>query len=95
MVVTPVPADQIEYDDESGEIIVGTITDHLGTIVKSLRSKSGGMLVLKRSEPGAWEVEQVLQHDGNKLDQISAAARYGDLKVFGFPFSEGVLVCEI
>jgi len=94
----PVPADQVEYDDESGEILVGTISAPLGNIVRGRSGLempiSGGMLVLRRVGDVAWEVDYVLEHDGVKLPQISASARFGELKVLGSPFSEGILVCE-
>ena len=78
----PTLVDNIEYDDEADEIILGTIIP-------------GGMAVLsKTGSKDQWITKGVLPHDEKKLKQISAAARIGNSKiVLGSPFSEGILVC--
>ena len=80
----PLPSmvDNIEYDDEANEIILGNILP-------------GGMAVLTKTEDdNGWITNGVLKHDETKLKGISAAARLGKSKfVLGSPFSEGILVC--
>ena len=78
----PTLVDNIEYDDEANEILLGTIIP-------------GGMAVLNRNSPeGQWSTKGIMPHDEKKLKQISAAARMGNSKiVLGSPFSEGILVC--
>ena len=78
----PTLVDNIEYDDEANEIILGTIIP-------------GGMAVLSQtSSKDQWITRGVLPHDESKLKQISAAARIGNSEiVLGSPFSEGILVC--
>ena len=80
----PSMVDNIEYDDEANEIILGNILP-------------GGMAILTKTEDdddGGWITKGVLKHDETKLKGISAAARLGKSKVvLGSPFSEGILVC--
>ena len=81
----PSMVDNIEYDDEANEIILGNILP-------------GGMAVLTKTVAGdddtSWIMNGVLKHDETKLKGISAAARLGKSKfVMGSPFSEGILVC--
>ena len=81
----PSMVDNIEYDDEANEIILGNILP-------------GGMAVLTKTVAGdddtSWITNGVLKHDETKLKGISAAARLGKSKfVMGSPFSEGILVC--
>ena len=73
--------DNIEYDDEANEIIMGNILP-------------GGMTVLHQSGE-SWVTRRVLKHNEEKLKQISAASRLGYRIVLGSPFSEGILVCSI
>merc|ERR1719192_2727593 len=89
----PVAADNIEYDDQSGQIIVGTIPD-LKRAMKKI-DVPGGMAVLSNANGGDWEYKSVLEHDGTKLSQISAASRLGKRIVLGSPFSEGILSCSL
>ena len=93
----PVAADNIEYDDEADEIIIGTIPDMGACMQLMMGNKSvaapGGMAVASRLPDGRWMVRDVLEHDGTKLSQISAAARYGGTVVLGTPGSEGLLAC--
>jgi len=89
----PVAADNIEYDDQSGQIIVGTIPD-LKRAMKKI-DVPGGMAVLSNTNGGDWEYKSVLEHDGTKLSQISAASRLGKRIVLGSPFSEGILSCSL
>ena len=95
----PFGADNIEYDDEADEIIIGTIPDFIAAIKMSGGEDvpvPGGMVVAhKHTNNEGWEVQDVLNHDGTKLSQISAAARLGDKVVLGSPFSEGILVCRL
>ena len=81
----PSMVDNIEYDDEANEIVLGNILP-------------GGMAVLTKIAAGdddtSWVTNGVLKHDETKLKGISAAARLGKSKfVMGSPFSEGILVC--
>ena len=79
----PSMVDNIEYDDEANEIILGNILP-------------GGMAILTKTEDDddGWITKGVLKHDETKLKGISAAARLGKSKVvLGSPFSEGILVC--
>jgi len=90
----PVAVDNIEYDDQSGEIIVGTIPD-LKSALKKL-NVPGGMAVLRRkTNSDEWEWTSILEQDGTKLSQISAASRLGNRIVLGSPFSEGALLCSL
>ena len=82
----PSIVDNIEYDDEANEIILGNIIP-------------GGMAVasppLANEASDTWKVKGVLKHDETKLKQISVAARMGTSKIIlGSPFAEGVLVCS-
>jgi len=97
-IVMPFGADNIEYDDEADEIIIGTIP-HFAACMKKGAGEDvpvpGGMAIARKSGGNAqWVVDNVLNHDGAKLAQISAAARLGGKIVLGSPFSEGILVCN-
>jgi len=92
----PVTADNIEYDEEANEIVIGTIPD-LTAMVKFMdgdRSIAvpGGMAIASSTTSG-WKVRDVLEHDGTKLCGISSALRFGSKVVLGSPGSEGILVC--
>ena len=79
----PLPAlvDNIDYDDEASEILLGSIVP--------------GGLAVAVPEKDSWSVKGVLYHDEKKLKQISVGARLGNSKiVLGTPFSEGILVCN-
>jgi len=89
----PVPVDNIEYDDQSGEIIVGTIPD-LKSAVKKLKVPGGMAVLRKKTNSEEWEWSSILEQDGTKLSQISAASRLGNRIVLGSPFSEGALLCS-
>jgi len=97
LIKLPVPADNIEYDDETHQIIIGTIPDVPAAMEHMMGNKSvavpGGMAIASKRPTGGWEVRDVLEHDGTKLAQISAAARYGGTVILGSPGSEGLLVC--
>ena len=85
----PSVVDNIEYDDEANEIILGNIIPG-GMVVASppLVKESG-------DKDEQWTIKGVLKHNENKLKQISVAARIGTSKiVLGSPFSEGILVCS-
>ena len=80
----PSIVDNIEYDDEANEIILGSLIP-------------GGVAVASPTmdDDKIWIIKGVLKHDETKLKQISAAARMGNSKiVLGSPFSEGILVCS-
>jgi hypothetical protein len=99
-IVMPLGADNIEYDDEADEIIIGSIPDFLACMKKMTGEDvpvPGGMAVARKSSDnaGSWVIDNVLNHDGKKLAQISAAARLGSKVVLGSPFSEGILVCKM
>jgi len=53
-----------------------------------------GMRNLWMNSAGEWKWKGLLDHDGTKLSQVSAAARLGKKLVLGSPNSEGILVCE-
>ena len=93
----PVAADNIEYDDETGDILMGTIPDITSMIKKGFGDGEvlvpGGLAVAGRQGPG-WVVRDVLEHDGAKLEQVSAAARFGSTVFLGSPGAEGLLVCH-
>ena len=93
----PMVVDNIEYDDATQEILMGTVPD-LWAAVQIHSNKSfpvpGGMAVLEGIGKD-WRVKDVVEHDGTKLSQISAAARFGTKIILGSPWSEGVLVCNI
>eukprot|EP00091_Calanus_sinicus_P025677 TRINITY_DN9936_c0_g1_i1.p1 TRINITY_DN9936_c0_g1~~TRINITY_DN9936_c0_g1_i1.p1 ORF type:complete len:281 (-),score=85.66 TRINITY_DN9936_c0_g1_i1:171-1013(-) len=98
-IVMPLGADNIEYDDEADEIIIGSIPDFFACI-KKMKGEDvpvpGGMAVARKStDNSGWVIDNVLNHDGTKLAQISAAARLGSKVVLGSPFSEGILVCKM
>ena len=85
----PSVVDNIEYDDEANEIILGNIIPG-GMVVASPPSiKESG------DKDEQWTIKGVLKHNENKLKHISVAARIGTSKiVLGSPFSEGILVCS-
>ena len=93
----PHAADNIEYDDKTGEILIGTIPDVKAILNKKFSDPNivvpGGVAIAAPSG-GGWSVRNILAHDGTKLSQISAAARYGSTVFLGSPFSEGLLVCS-
>ena len=61
-------ADNIEYDDEVDEIIIGTIPD-ISAAVRRLPVIPGGMAIAQKTESG-WKTLNKLNHDGTKLSQI-------------------------
>ena len=92
----PLAADNIEYDDEADEILIGTIPD-IPALMKVMDGDKtvaipGGMAIASSTSSG-WKVKDVLEHDGTKLSGISAALRFGSKIVLGSPGSEGILVC--
>ena len=67
----PLNADNIEYDDATGEIVIGTIPCLMTAIRKSMDPDSvagvpGGMAVASRRGSG-WVVRDILEHDGSKV----------------------------
>ena len=67
----PLNADNIEYDDATGEIVIGTIPCLMTAIRKSMDPDSvagvpGGMAVASRRGSG-WVVRDILEHDGLKV----------------------------
>jgi len=92
----PMVVDNIEYDHGSDEIWMGTLPD-LTSVMQHSGNKSipvpGGFAVL-RNVDGQWSVEDVLEHDGSKLSQVSAGARFGSRIILGSPYSDGILVCN-
>ena len=93
----PVIADNIEYEDETGQILIGTIPDFITATRFVMGDKRlavpGGLALASPLPSGGWEVRELLRHDGSRLAQISAGARYGDTVVLGSPGSRGLLVC--
>ena len=98
-IVMALGADNIEYDDEADEIIIGSIPDFLACMKKMTGEDvpvPGGMAIARKSVDNAgWVIDNILNHEGTKLAQISAAARLGSKVVLGSPFSEGILVCKM
>merc|ERR1712080_280031 len=96
-IALPMAVDNIEHDDESGDIIMGTIP-HILPAIKFMNGEKvavpGGLAVARRTGAGDWKVDSVLEHDGTKLCQISAAVRLGERIVLGSPFSQGLLLCR-
>ena len=95
-IILPFGADNIEYDDETNDIILATIHD-LRAVDEKFKGAdvrvAGGMAIAHNKDD--WEVHNILNHDGSKLNQISAASRFGDKIVLGSPYSEGILVCKV
>jgi len=94
-ITLPFAADNLEYDDFSDEIIIGTIPDLTAAVKKGMDPTfpvPGGMAVASLQGSG-WKIRDILEHDGTKLSQISAAARFGSTVILGSPGSEGLLVC--
>ena len=94
----PVAADNIEYDDESDQILIGTIPDITPMLQKTKGGEEikvpGGLALADRDGQGSgWRVRDVLEHDGSKLSQISAASRFGSTVFLGSPGAEGLLLC--
>ena len=87
----PVAVDNIEYDDEADEILMGTIPDLFAAMELMQGNWSvavpGGLAVASPRPTGGWSVRDVLEHDGTKLSQISAGARYRETVI------QGLLVC--
>merc|ERR1719193_79579 len=93
----PFGTDNLEFDSASGEILLGTIPDFKPLIGKEKLedvSVPGGLSILKL-ENGEWLTKDILMHDGSKLSQISAAARFGNAVVIGTPHSKGILFCTV
>ena len=96
--------DNIEYDTSTDQILMG-VSGTLESLLKRLKDDNhaspGGLAVLKKKQGCAhcenkgWYTEALLMHDGTKLSQISAGARFGDIVILGSPFSKGVLVCSV
>ena len=85
----PSAVDNIEYDDEANEIILGNVIPGGMAIASPPSVKKGS------DKDDQWTIKGVLKHNENKLKQISAAARIGNSKIIlGSPFSEGILVCS-
>jgi len=95
-IILPFGADNIEYDDETNDIIIATIHD-FNAVDEKFKGKdvyvAGGMAIAHKEDD--WEVHDILNHDGSLLNQISAASRFGDKVVLGSPFSEGILFCKM
>ena len=74
-IILPFGADNIEYDDETNDIILATIHD-LKAVDEKFKGAdvyvAGGMAIAHKKNE--WEVHNILNHDGSKLNQISAAS---------------------
>jgi len=95
----PFGVDNIEYDHQSGDILMGTIPD-FNLLMKYEENQAtevpGGLSVLRREgERGTWTTHDVLMHDGSKLSQISAGVMFGRTVILGSPYSKGLLVCQV
>ena len=91
----PFGADNIEYDDEANEIIIGTLDLVAEGQVGGVLVAGGMAVAAQKYGLSGWVVREVLSHDGSQLNQISAAARLGDKIVLGSPVSEGILICNM
>ena len=93
----PFAVDNIEYQS-NGDLIMGSIPIlHIAADAKGPQDPvPGGMLVAtpKGSSGQEWVVSHPLLHDGTKMSQVSAAARFGKRIVLGSPYANGILVCE-
>ena len=93
----PYAVDNIEYQS-NGDLLIGTIPIlHIAADAKGPQDPvPGGMLVAspKGSSGQDWTLSHPLVHDGTKMSQVSAAARFGDRVVLGSPYDNGILVCE-
>jgi len=86
-------ADNIEFEDQTGDIIISTIPNLKAASEHSGIPVPGGMSIARLNSEGVWNVASVLEHDGTKLSQISGAARLGRRIALGSPYSEGILLC--
>ena len=97
IVEPPHAADNIEYDDASGELIMGTMPlgkEALDHAANKSTPVAGGMISMKRSG-GSWAVEAELNQDGEVLHgATSAVVRLGKRVVLGSPTAPGILVCD-
>jgi len=93
----PFGIDNLEFDTQTGEILMGTIPDMLSAIQSDSNSDIivPGGLSIAYMEKGEWNVKDVLMHDGSKLSQISAGNRFRDTIVLGSPYELGILVCNV
>jgi len=99
----PFCADNVEYDDETNEILIGTVPDLMAALAYGEGLDDvlvpGGLAVARQERRGGgalqWVVDDVLNHDGSKLSQVSSGARFGSRVVLGSPYSQGVLVCGV
>ena len=98
--------DNIEWvdDEDKGDdgsriaLIMGSIPALSITVLNDLTGSTtpnpGGAVMARRDDTGRWRMDKLVTHDGKKLSQISAAARWGSRVVMGSPFSDGMLVCD-
>lgn len=95
-------ADNIEYDEATGDIHVGSIPLPLASLRymkgEDTLAAPGGLIVMHKIQGSTseevWEVKHEVNHDGSLLPQISAAVLHGSKVVMGSPFSNGVLLCD-
>ena len=96
-ILLPTAADNIEYDDEADEILIGTLPD-ITAMFKSFEDQNfavpGGLAIASLNPHNSqWKVKDILNHDGSKLSHISIGARVGKTVYLGSPSSEGILMC--
>jgi len=93
----PFSIDNIEFDHDSGSLMMGTMPD----LFSAIRKLDGediavpGGLSLAFQENGEWKTKDIVMHDGTKLCQVSGANMFGDTAVISSPVAKGVLVCKI
>ena len=93
----PFGVDNLQFDAESEQVLMGTMPDLKAVIQKVSEpeySVPGGCSVLER-DGDTWRTRDLVLHDGTKLSQVSGAVRYGSTLVLGSPFSPGILVCTV
>jgi hypothetical protein len=104
---TIISMDNIEIEGHGNDDEVSIIMGSIPKLHQYVRNKlyhlndrvAGGAVVAFKKNNGntndnKWILKRLVTHDGSKLSQISAAARYGDRIVMGSPFSNGILVCD-
>ena len=83
------------------EILIGTVPDPMAALAYGEGVDDvlvpGGLAIARQERRGGgalqWVVNDVLNHDGSQLSQVSSGARFGSRVVLGSPYSQGVLVC--
>ena len=93
----PHAADNIEYDDRSEELVMGTMPlscQGLEHAANESALVAGGMITMKLKD-GSWTLTKEVNHEGRLLrGATSSVVRTDGRMVFGSPTAIGVLVCN-